>query len=433
MTASHSFLPLLPAPLLLALSACSSEARSGAPTEKAHSEEVAAAHSQATPDAAPSAPLAPTELAPPATATQQPAAHAAQTAEPVHAPASVPEVEHVPLPAAGTAPARPTKLEPSRAKADAMSVSELIARRDLWPTRVAFTQLARLDETTWWKAGDELSLHAWDEVNVGLDEGTFLFEWPADHTDVVERARALAASLTPEALSLTVDSLRERPELWPERLALTASLQFGNNTVVPAGREVSLRFFEGNDLAVWDSEVANYYTLAANETDLMARARERLLLPEKERVPFFVRSLAATLDPAAGKAALADADYVLVYFGRLGCPRCSAFVPHLKDFVRASKESAPAGSRFELVFLACDADAASAREYWSKADLPGGMIRFESRLAAANLMALPLETLPGLFVFDRKGELLDRNHPNAGSPSADDVLARFEARIAAAH
>ena len=94
-----------------------------------------------------------------------------------------------------------------------------------------------------------------------------------------------------------------------------------------------------------------------------------------------------------------------------------AFVPHLKDFVRASKESAPAGSRFELVFLACDADAASAREYWSKADLPGGMIRFESRLAAAELDGAPaFETLPGLFVFDRKGELLDRNHPKRGQP-----------------
>ncbi len=412
---------------------------------------VTAACSSETPTAVPT--RAPEPRAETAAPTAQVPAQQAVMTEPVAAPVATPEpsrlapesklppvAEPEPLPAAEQAPAEqvpeppppaPQKPQPSRAQADAMSVAELIARRDLWPARVAFTKIARLDEMTWWKAGEELPLHAWDQVNVGLDQGTFLFEWPAAGTDVVERARELAASLTPEALALTVEALQSRPELWPVRLQLRVSLQFADNTIVPAGREVSLRFFEGSDLAVYDREVANYYTVAANETDVMARARERLALPEAERDPFFVRSLAAALEPSGAKTTLADADYVLVYSGRFGCPRCSDFAPRLKEFYERAKAKAPEGARFELLFLSNDPSAESAQKYLAQAGLPGGVIAFERRLEAANLMTLSLRTLPGFFVFDRAGQLVDRNHPDAGSPSADDVLAKFAARVEA--
>lgn len=360
-------------------------------------------------------------------------------------PAATPRVE-----TAAPAPAKPARAEPaapvepvkpappqkepgpSQREADAMSEAQLLQRRDLWPERVAFLEPARLDATTAWKPGDELLLNAWNGANVVLDQGTFLFEWPASKTDVVARTRAFAASLVPEALALDVGTLRGRPDLWPLRLRVRVDLRFANNAIVPAGREVTLRFFEGDDLAVYDREMADFYTVAQNETDLMARARERLSLPEAERTPFFLRSLEAALDPDAGAKTLGNPDYVLVYSGRLGCLRCADFAPRLEAFYAEARDSAPEGARFELVFLSSDPDAASARQYLAKAHLPGAVIAFERRLEAANLMAIPQRTLPGFFVFDRAGNLIERNHPDAGTPSAPDVLARFEARVASA-
>jgi hypothetical protein len=353
--------------------------------------------------------------------------------EPARGAPSSPGAQPAPAAQAAQAPAHVTPAksgpQPSRAQADALSVAELAQRRDLWPSRVAFVKEARLDATTGWRPGDELPLSDWQGSNVILDEGSFLFDMPVESTDAVERTRDRAAALSPEALALTVEALQSRPELWPQRLQVAVRLEFGDRSVVPAGREVSLRFFEGFQLAVYDREVANYYTVAPNETDVMARARERLELPEAERAPFFIRSLEASLDAGAGQASLGDADYVLVYSGRLGCMRCADFAPRLEQFYERTQASAPAGSRFELVFLSNDADATSAGKYRAQAGLPGGVIAFERRLEAANLMALPLRTLPGLFVFDRQGNLVDRNHPDAGSPSADEVLAKFEARL----
>jgi hypothetical protein len=366
---------------------------------------------------------------PAALAASEPASSSVEAGAPAERPAPSAAARQEPAPAP---PQQAPRAKPSQAAADALGVAGLVQRKDLWPARVAFRKLARLDVTTYWNPGDELPLVSWDGANVGLDEGTFLFEWPAADTDVVERARDLAASLTPEAFALTLDGLRARPELWPLRLELTATQQFSDGTLVPPGREVALRFFEGDFAAVYDREVANYYTVEPFQTDLFAQARARLALPEAERRPFFLRSLEAALDPAAGLAALGDPDYVLVYAGRLGCPRCKAFTPELDAFYRRARESAPAGARFELVFLSCDPTAESARQYWSQARLPGGAIAFERRLEAANLLALPLRTLPGLFVFDRNGEVVDRNHPDAGSPSAEEVLAKFDARVAQA-
>jgi hypothetical protein len=332
--------------------------------------------------------------------------------------------------AATTAPSPPSSL-PSRARADAMSTSELVQRRDLWPSRVKLLQEVRLDPTTWWRAGEELPLSSWDGASVYLDEGSFVFDAPAELTDVEARARDVAAALTPEALALTVPELVRRPELWPLRLKVTARLEFASNSFVPAGREVALRFFEGEQLNVYDRELANYYTVAANETDVMAQARERLKLPADQRTPFFLRSLEAALEPRAGGGAvsLTGADYVLVFAGRLGCTRCQAFAPQVKEFYAKAQAGAPAGSRFELVLLPEDSNAESARRYVAELGLPGGVIAFDKRLEAAHLMAQPLQILPGLFVFDRNGNVVARNDANAGRPSADEVLAQFAAQV----
>lgn len=399
----------------------------GAPSGQASASEAQLGHSPAK-----TAPSATAKAPENATAPKQPATSLGDASAPTPKPnanaAAAPEVK---TPPAAPAPAKPApaKAQPSLAAVSALSDAELLQRRDLWPKKIAFKEIARLDTTTWWKPGDELPLKDWDGANVILDEGSFLFDWPAEKTDVVERTRTEASALAPEAFELTLAKLRERPELWPTRLSIASTLQFADNTMVPAGREVTLRFFEGDQLAVWDREVSNYYTVDPQETDLLAKARANLARPAAERAPFFIRSLTAALDKPEGEGTqrLAAADYVVVYSARLGCGRCAQFLPELKDFYAKNP-----GARFEVVFLSNDAEAQSAQRYLSESQPPGVALRFERRHEAANLLALPLQILPGLFVFDRDGNLIERNDPNAGQPSANAVLASFQTRIASA-
>jgi hypothetical protein len=266
---------------------------------------------------------------------------------------------------------------------------------------------------------------------VTLATDQVLFDLPLQDTDVLERARAAIARMTPEQLALTEASLRERSDLWPLEVALTADLGFTNGVVLEAGRSVRLRDLAPDGVWLCDRRTGEVFQAAVQETDLVKRARERLALSAAEREPFFVRALEASIEKdgvIGAPGALAGAELLLVYKGRKGCGRCAAFLPELREFYARVK---PAHPRFEVHYVSQDATGELAREHRAEMKIPGQAIALERNLEAAHLASISGQLLPTVLLFDRKGELLARNHPNAGSPTAEDVLADLEQRLAA--
>ncbi|MCC6408378.1 MAG: hypothetical protein IT453_14530 [Planctomycetes bacterium] len=320
----------------------------------------------------------------------------------------------------------PTKTE--------LTLAELGQRSDLWPARVALQKDLRFQGAAPLRKGQEVGLQELNGQTVVLDGGGFLFDLPVGDTDFLQRARTLAASLTPEQLAVTWTTLPSQPELWPLRVRLAAAIGLADGREIGTDRELALRGFVGGEISVYDRTTAVHFTVEPRSTDLIARARERAKLPVPEREPFFVRALEASLEPIGGDATggarpLADDDFVLIYKARKGCGRCAAFTPELKEFYARAKALNP---RFELVFLSSDGNATDAKAYLADAKLPGRAIAFERILEAADAASLPCQLLPGLFVVDRTGKVLEQNHANGGAPSAADVLARFEQRLKAA-
>jgi len=311
-----------------------------------------------------------------------------------------------------------------------LTMQELVARRDLWPRQVAPKKDVRLSGAPSIRAGQTLRLQEIAGPNVVLDTGQFVFDLAATDTDVLERARAVLAALTPEQRALGFKDLPQRSELWPLRVELGVDIALQDGSVIPAGREVALRCYEGELINIFDRETGTFFQVEPYETDLLARARARMLLPAED--PFFVRAVESALAPAGsaqatGARPLDGADFVLVYGGRLGCSRCADFLPALAEFYERAK---PRGG-FELLFLSQDASAEQARDYVAKAQPPGRVIPFERRLEAANVATIPGQLLPAVYLFDRAGNLLVRNHPNGGSPSARDILVDLEKRLQA--
>jgi hypothetical protein len=197
---------------------------------------------------------------------------------------------------------------------------------------------------------------------------------------------------------------------------------------------VRLRDLAPDGVWLCDRPTGEVFQAAVQETDLVKRARERLALPEPEREPFFVRALEASIEKPDGSGAigapgaLAGADLLLVYKGRKGCGRCAAFLPELREFYARVK---PAHPRFEVLYVSQDATSELAREHRAEMKIPGQAIALERNLEAAHLASISGQLLPTVLLFDRKGELLARNHPNAGSPTAEEVLAELERRLAA--
>ena len=58
--------------------------------------------------------------------------------------------------------------------------------------------------------------------------------------------------------------------------------------------------------------------------------------------------------------------------------------------------------------------------------------RFDRRFAAADLAEQTGELLPLVYLYDRAGNMVARNSPNGGQPSATDILALLESKLAEA-
>lgn len=310
-----------------------------------------------------------------------------------------------------------------------ISQAELVARRDLWPEKTAMKREVRLSGMAPIAKGTELRVHELTAGFVVLDAGQVLFDLPLADTDVLERARAAMAKMTPEQLALTEASLLARSDLWPLQVALAAELGFTNGVSFEVGREVVLRGVQPDGVWLFDRPTGEAFQVSIQETDLVRRARERLALPAAEREPFFVRALEATImkgDEIGAPGALGQSDLILVYKGRQGCGRCAAFLPELKSFYAKTK---PAHPRFEVVFVSQDATPEQARAYQAEAKVPGLVIAQERNVEAAHLASISGQLLPTVLLFDRAGQLLAQNHPNAGRPSASDLLAEVEKRL----
>ncbi|MCE9592997.1 MAG: hypothetical protein K8S98_02285 [Planctomycetes bacterium] len=318
-------------------------------------------------------------------------------------------------------------------KPAAPTLAELANRSDLWPARVALRKELRFQGTPPLRVGQEVGVQDFNGQSLVLDGGGFQFDLAVTETDFLERARALAASLTPEQLAVTWTTLAQQPDLWPLRVKLNNAIGLQDGSEIKSGQELALRGFFGNEISVYDRGTRIHFTVGPHDTDLFAAARERVKLPAKEREPFFVRAVEASLEPAGvaptTEHPLADDDFLLIYKARKGCTRCAAFTPELKEFYARAKAQYP---RFELVFLSSDGNEADAKAYLAEAKLPGRVIAFERILEAADTASLPCQLLPGIFVVDRTGKVLEQNHPNGGAPGAADILAKFEQRLKAA-
>ncbi|HEV8112970.1 MAG TPA: thioredoxin-like domain-containing protein [Planctomycetota bacterium] len=350
-----------------------------------------------------------------------------------------PKSAHAPAPkapapkaaASGKPPASaPAQAAPPAApsKAPLISIIDLRDRRDLWPTKVKLTKKVGYSPTEVYNPGLELDLVEIAAGQVHLDTGNGLIEVPAASTDILERASNLMASLSPEQLAVTAKTLPSHPELWPVELSVVRPLSFANGSSVPAGRTVILRAFEGEQVNVYDRTLRTYFPAAINETDIVARARERVKLDAKDRTPFFVRSIAAALESSGGAPAVEKSDYVLVYEARLGCGRCAQFLPELTKFYERMKPDHPG---FEAVFVSNDFTADDAKKLEEREKLPGQAVAYDRRLEAADLGTKTQngDLLPLVYVYDRTGKLVTRNAANGGKPSASDVLATLEKKL----
>ncbi|MEL6499439.1 MAG: thioredoxin-like domain-containing protein [Planctomycetota bacterium] len=322
--------------------------------------------------------------------------------------------------AAFAMPATPAIAQPDRPEP---TIQTLLDRPDLRPATVAAQKDFNFGNGDRIAKGTELAVYELSANSITLDSGAFIFEAKHEDTDLLERTVELIEGLSDEALALTFESLQARSEFWPVRVAVTQTLDFGGGLVIAAGTELPLRTIANGQIEAVYLPAQQPITLAAEQTDLIARARE---IASRETAspprPHFVRSIEAALDPESAAPALVDAEYVLVYRGREGCSRCARLTPELKKAYRKLKQN---HTNFEFVFVSDDRSEQSFNQYVSKAHMPWKVVPYTNVFAAANTRSLPGRMLPVVYLMSPDGTVIDSTE----NGSAGDVLKTLEREL----
>lgn len=354
------------------------------------------------------------------------------------------------------------------------TVQTLISRPDLRPPTVTLKKDYTFNSGRSLRAGTELPVHAVERDGVVLDAGPFIFKADVADTDLLDRARALIAGLSDEALAVTYATLPRQPELWPTEVTLRSEANLGNGRLVPAGTVLVFNGFERQFASVYDLARELLFNTEPDTIDLLDRARAMTATPKSERRPFIVRCVeaaiassprpasqpaprpaaqpgtgreaiapdaelartpqgveeGAALDaaPAADVPALAGKDFLLVVRGGSTCPRCQAFLPELATRYAELRERY---DNFELIYIpSVEHHPGDHERFVREMRTPGIIIPYARRHAVANLPRLEGRLLPIVHLIRPDGTIIFNAHPDGRGTTPSQVIDRLEQELA---
>jgi hypothetical protein len=178
------------------------------------------------------------------------------------------------------------------------------------------------------------------------------------------------SSLSSVAGDLTVEKIKADPELWPNQVKVSESLNYGPAGTVPAGTVVDFVGF-ANAKEISFQYRNNLFRLEPELTDLVARA-ERISSGAAKadgwngRVADYLTRKAHKIGDGGRMETVAansfdEKDVFVVYYGSSGCSFCSSALPILKHTLDLLEKSDP--GKVHRVYTTGDEDSGAARSY----------------------------------------------------------------------
>jgi len=263
-------------------------------------------------------------------------------------------------------------------------------------------------------------------------------------TGLMSTLLALAtSSLSGFAADLTVEKIKTDPELWPNQVKVSETLNYGAAGKVIAGTVVDFMGFTGPKEISFQYR-NQMYRLEPELTDLVSRA-ERISSGAAKadgwngRVADYLARKAKKIGASGGMEALAassmdEKDIFVVYYGSSGCSFCSSALPFLNHTLDLLDKSYP--GKVHRVYSTGDDDSAASRHYaqslgagWIVAPLGDRYLwnGLETYIPGAE-RAL---NYPAVAIITSKGKMLAAAmRQETKTDSVDVVLRKFETMLA---
>jgi hypothetical protein len=181
---------------------------------------------------------------------------------------------------------------------------------------------------------------------------------------------SLALAITGFAADLTVEKIKTDPELWPNQVKVSETLNYGAAGKVMAGTVVDFIGFTGPKEISFQYRNQTY-RLEPELTDLVNRA-ERISSGAAKadgwngRVADYLTRKAKKIGTSGSLEGLAanaidEKDIFVVYYGSSGCSYCSSALPFMNHTLDLLEQRYP--GKIHRVYSTGDDDSAASRRY----------------------------------------------------------------------
>jgi thiol-disulfide isomerase/thioredoxin len=314
-----------------------------------------------------------------------------------------------------------------------LTLQDLTNRPDLWPANVKLARDFEFQSGVKASAGQAVTVLEFDGREVLVDAGNGLvFGLAPGECDLLAAANAAWSALTPAQRAVDAKVLLSDASLWPERVTCSAEFGLDDGTRIAPGTEYELLGYDAEGVKLYSRPHQTKLLADLAQTDLVARARQRVLLEPAQRPSRIAAALKGQLVDAEGKpftsTAIEDANLYALYFSASWCAPCRKFSPKLIELVKRVGKDNP---RLATVLLSNDKERADMLAYLKDEEMPWPAMPLETLQKTPVLLGLAGGSIPHLVILDRHGLVLASSVENGRYIGVDKPFQVLTQLIAA--
>ncbi len=317
---------------------------------------------------------------------------------------------------------------------ETLTWSQLAARPELWPAQCTVKTEMRFQGGATVRNGQTVNVRDFkgNEVNLATTDGKTFFAAEPDETDVLDRANADFAKLTPKQQALTYPAIARQQDLWPYQVTITRAFQVAPGKNVKIGDLVMVKDVQADRVDVISTNLNARFAVTVAATDLMPQVRKfvedpaagpRLLAVQKaqqEKIAAEEKAEAARIaaigklpvelhgkliNSMTGQPDPLDTNSLPRYYvflrGQSSCPITRGFAPSLVKYSNSIKTSHP---EVQVIYLTVES-LPDTFKFTKELGLDCRAISYDDSYLPS-LHPYIDGRLPQLLVVDRNGKVL---------------------------
>jgi nucleoredoxin len=313
-----------------------------------------------------------------------------------------------------------------------LALKDLAQRPDRWPATVKLKRDFQFSGGGGARAGQSVRVLEFNGGAVVADAGNELvFEVAPAECDLLEAANLAWTALTPAQRAIEPQTLLADASLWPARVKCLSGFQLEDGTILPAGGEYDLLLVDAAGLKVWSSQYHTTLQADLAQTDVIAGARQQVLIEPAKRPSRVAAALHGKLLDASGKpfaaAGYDEAKLYVLYFGASWCGPCRKFAPGLVRLVTGAMKENP---HLATVLMSGDEKDEDMLAYMKEEKMPWPAMPLATLRETPLFLSQSAGYIPNLVILDRYGRVLASSSENGQYVGPEKALKALESLLA---